>query len=66
MGLTEAVREKLRKQMNDVADALATGGASDYAQYQNLVGQVTGLAFAERILLDIEESMDRAEQEFGG
>jgi hypothetical protein len=52
-----SMRAKLRKEMNDVADDLATGSAEDYARYQRMVGKIEGLAIAERVLLDTEADL---------
>ena len=53
------MRAKLRKEMNDVADDLATGSAEDYSRYQRMVGKIEGLAIAERLLLDSEAEIKR-------
>ena len=55
-----SVRKKLRDRMNDLADTVSTGGVGSWDEYRHLVGQIEGLAFAERIFLDeIEESEKR-------
>lgn len=51
------IRAGLRKEMNDIADTIATGGCNDYANYQRRVGQIDGLAMAERVILDAEEQL---------
>lgn len=54
----EVLRKKLRDRLNDLADVVAGGGASDWAEYRHIVGQITGLAVAERDLLDLMEKMN--------
>ena len=49
--------------MNQIADDLAEGMAKDYAEYKNSVGMIAGLAYAERILLDTDETFARSEEE---
>lgn len=53
----ELIRKKIREDLNDLADSMATGGASDYAMYRHMVGKVEGLAQAERHILDLEERL---------
>lgn len=57
------VRSRIRERMNELADALSTGNAKDYAEYKSLCGQIHGLATAERELLDLAETMEKAENE---
>ena len=60
--LFEVYQQKLREQMNDLADAISTGGASDFSEYQNMVGTIKGLALAERELLDLVDAMKKGEE----
>ncbi len=53
----EALRESIRRRMNDITDAVATGAASDYPAYTKMVGLIEGLALAERDLLDIQDRL---------
>tara|TARA_R100000742_G_C4230434_1_gene52134 strand:- start:331 stop:534 length:204 start_codon:yes stop_codon:yes gene_type:complete len=53
-----SLRKKLRKQMNDLADAMSVGSCTDYEQYRQMVGMIEGLAWAEREILDLEEKMN--------
>ena len=62
-------QERLRREMNDVADHIATGGclsvgsAADVAmEYAKQSGKVEGLAIAERLLLDVAEESEKAEE----
>lgn len=57
------LRAKIRERMNDTADALAGGSAKDFGDYRNLCGVIHGLALAERDLLDLQNSMEQAEDE---
>lgn len=51
----EIVKKKIREDLNELADIVATGGAQDYAAYRHMVGKVEGLAQAERHIIDLEE-----------
>jgi hypothetical protein len=53
----DLIRKKIREDLNDLADFLATGGAADYAAYRHAVGKIEGLAQAERHILDLEERL---------
>lgn len=57
MDFITALRTKLRTDMNNFTDDLANGQCSDFAQYKELCGVIRGLAFAERHLLDLAETM---------
>lgn len=56
---SELFKEKLRENMNNKADDLATGCASDFADYKYHVGVIEGLALAEREFLDIIERIEK-------
>lgn len=49
--------KKIRSIMNDHADHIATGSATDWSDYRYHVGIIEGLAKAERELLDLEERL---------
>lgn len=57
----ELLKKKIREDLNDLADALATGAAADYPTYRHMVGVIEGLAKAERHILDLEERMAKAD-----
>ena len=57
MDFMEAMRNKLRTDMNNYADDLANGQCTSFEQYKELCGVIRGLAFAERHLLDLAEHM---------
>lgn len=53
------LRNEMRKQMNELADTMATGGCRSFDEYKHLAGQIAGLAFAERMLLDMVEDFEK-------
>lgn len=57
----EHLIKEIRKEMNDLADAVATGGAPDYPTYRHMVGKIEGLAYSERIIIDYAAKLTRAE-----
>ncbi|CAB4169519.1 hypothetical protein UFOVP1302_26 [uncultured Caudovirales phage] len=58
-GVLEYLRKKIRDIMNEQADHIATGGASDWADYRYNIGLIEGLAKAERELLDLQERLEK-------
>jgi hypothetical protein len=67
--MTEALsrlRQVIRAQMNELADHAATRGCQTWDEYNYCTGQIQGLAWAERELLDIEKGITQAEEEADG
>jgi len=57
------LREKIRKDMNNYADDVATGVCGDFASYQKLCGVIQGLALAERHIMDLVEAIRKGEED---
>ena len=52
----------LREREEGIADALARGSAKDWEQYQSLVGEIRGLAYArEELKALLEKNADDVE-----
>jgi hypothetical protein len=47
--------------MNELTDNVALGGAQSFEEYNRLVGQIEGLAIAERELLSLLSTSDEDE-----
>ena len=67
--ILETVRERIRREMNDVADVVATGAclsgeSADMIgiKYAQNAGVIEGLARAERAILDVLEEMEEQEK----
>lgn len=56
----EYLKNKIREDLNNLADTMATGGAADYPAYRHMVGKIEGLAQAERNILDLEERIQKS------
>ena len=54
------LRDKIRTDMNNYADDLAGGACRSFEEYQKLCGVISGLALAERYLLDLLEKVEKA------
>lgn len=63
LSVFEALREKLRADMNNFTDDLANGQCSSFEQYKELCGVIRGLAYAERHLIDLAEKIEKANDE---
>ena len=60
--LFEVFQKNIRERMNDLADAIATGSAQSFEEYQKMVGVIEGLALAERELLDLVEALKKGQE----
>jgi len=56
------LREKIRTDMNNYADDLAGGSCRNFEEYQKLCGVISGLAIAERYLLDLQKEVEESDE----
>ena len=56
------LREKIRTDMNNYADDLASGSCRTFEEYQKLCGIIQGLALAERYLLDLAQKVEESNE----
>ncbi len=54
----EEIRKTIRTYMNELTDNVALGSAKSFEEYQRTVGQIEGLAIAERELLNLLSASD--------
>ena len=55
------LRDKIRKMMNDHADGMISAQCADYAEYKRMCGVIEGLAYAERDLLDLTNTLEKGD-----
>jgi len=55
------LREKIRTDMNNYADDMAGGSCRTFEEYQKLCGVISGLAIAERYILDLLKESEEDE-----
>ena len=55
------LRDKLRTDMNNYADDMAGGSCRSFEEYQKLCGIISGLALAERYILDLLKESEEDE-----
>jgi hypothetical protein len=58
----DALRSRLRNDLNNYADDLAGGACKSFEEYQHLCGVIRGLATAERYLLDLAEELEKQDE----
>jgi len=63
VSFVDALKNKIRADMNNYADDLANGQCKTYDEYKELCGVIRGLAFAERHLLDLAEYLQKEDDD---
>ena len=56
------LRDKIRTDMNNYADDLAGGACRSFEEYQKLCGIISGLALAERYLIDLQQKVEESHE----
>jgi hypothetical protein len=56
------LRDKIRTDMNNYADDIAGGACRTFDEYQKLCGIISGLALAERYLLDLQQKVEESHE----
>lgn len=56
------LRAKIREEMNNYADDVATGNCGDFGAYKELCGVIRGLATAEMHLLALAEKLEKDDE----
>lgn len=56
------LRDKIRTDMNNYADDLAGGACRSFDEYQKLCGLISGLALAERYIIDLLEKVENSDE----
>jgi hypothetical protein len=56
------LRDKIRTDMNNYADDLAGGACRSFDEYQKLCGIISGLALAERYVLDLLQKVEKSDE----
>jgi hypothetical protein len=52
----DVLLKKVRENQTSISDSVSNGGAQDFGQYQRMVGQIEGIALAEREILDLRDA----------
>ena len=59
--LVEKVLKELRERQNDLTEVLRTGGVQDWEGYQRILGELSGLSSAERIIIDLQNIREQTD-----
>lgn len=59
----EHLRQEIRKDMDSITDAIATGAATSYEEYTHYTGVLKGLAQAERLVLDLMDAAEKSDNQ---
>jgi hypothetical protein len=56
--ISEFLLRKIRDRQEALKHTLASGSAQDFAQYQRIVGEISGLNFTEKEIVNLHENME--------
>lgn len=59
--LVEKVLKELRERQNDLTEVLRTGGVQNWEGYQRILGELSGLSSAERIIIDLQNIREQTD-----
>jgi hypothetical protein len=57
----EVLLKQYKDKRSQLADAVSSGAAKDYAEYRALCGEIRGLLIAESYLLDLAKNLENAD-----
>ena len=55
--LLESLRKKIRYELNETSDTMTGGGCKNFPEYTHYTGIIKGLAWAESMLLELDEKI---------
>lgn len=58
----DALRKKIREDLNNYADDMAGGACRSFDEYQKLCGVIQGLALAESYILDLAKKAEESDE----
>lgn len=59
----EIIKEKINEKQAQLAHAVGSCAAKDYAEYRAMCGEIRGLSIAEGFILDLAAQMERNDDE---
>lgn len=62
MTALEVLVKAFRDKREQLADALSSGRANDYAEYRAICGEIQGLLFAEREISDLAKKLEHDDE----
>lgn len=58
----EVLLRQYKDKRNQIADAVSSGSAKDYAEYRALCGEIRGLLIAESYLTDLAKNLENMDE----
>jgi hypothetical protein len=55
----EIIKHSINEKQAQIAHAMSSGAAKDYAEYRGMCGEIRGLSLAEGYILDLADQMER-------
>tara|TARA_R110002020_G_scaffold421322_2_gene630384 strand:- start:2313 stop:2513 length:201 start_codon:yes stop_codon:yes gene_type:complete len=60
--LIEKSLKELRKREEELTEVLKTGGVQDWVGYQRILGELSGLSTAEKIIIDLQNNKGQKDE----
>ena len=57
--LVQKFLKELRQRQEDLTEVLKTGGVQNWEGYQRILGELSGLSSAERIIIDLQNIQEQ-------
>ena len=51
--LTQKILKNIRARQEELIEVVKTGSVQDWNQYNKVIGELSGLSFAENVILDL-------------
>ena len=62
LALADYLLKKNRERQKEIGEVLITGGAKDFVQYREFVGEIRGLTFVEQEIQSILKNYERIDE----
>ena len=59
--LTQKILKDIRARQEELIEVVKTGSVQDWSQYNKVIGELSGLSFAENVILDLLSKVEKDE-----
>ena len=59
--LTKKILKNIRARHEELIEVVKTGSVQDWNQYNKVIGELSGLSFAENVILDLLSKVEKDE-----
>jgi hypothetical protein len=59
--LTQKILKDIRARQEELIEVVKTGSVQDWNQYNKVIGELSGLSFAENVILDLLSKVEKDE-----